>query len=77
MIEQSNYMRYNIDKVVKLWTGLLGERALRLSDYTKLAQLIVSAIQINEGEDVYSVLGSWDAATSQVITDTFIREVQY
>ena len=69
VVEQGSHCRYgNVDAVVQSWTGLLGQRVLRLSDYTKLSEVIVSAIQVTEGDSVSKVAGSWSADTSLVVT---------
>lgn len=49
------------------WKDLLGERALPLSDHTKLAELIVSTIQVNEGWSVADAVKSWSGDTSLVV----------
>jgi hypothetical protein len=49
------------------WRALLGERALPLSDHTKLAELIVSTIQVNEGASVADAVKSWSGDTSVVV----------
>ncbi|WP_434715667.1 hypothetical protein [Paraburkholderia sp. A3RO-2L] len=49
------------------WQALLGERALPLSDHTKLAELIVSTIQVNEGASVDTAVKSWSGDTSLVV----------
>ena len=52
----------------KGWTNLLGERAVVLEDHTKLAELIVSLIQLNEGMMTKAqVVDSWNGDTSLVI----------
>ena len=54
---------------MKSWTSVLGQRVLRLSDHTKLSEVIVSAIQINEGEDIDSVINSWSDSTADIVAD--------
>ena len=49
------------------WQNLLGERAIPMSDHTKLAELIVSTIQVNEGASVADVMQSWSGDTSLVV----------
>jgi hypothetical protein len=49
------------------WMGLLGQRAIKLADHTKLAEVIVSTIQINEGAHTDDVVKSWDGTTSIVV----------
>ncbi len=67
MVEQGSHYRTSGDIVKRDWTKLIGQRALPLSDHSKLAELIVSAIQVNEGADVDAVVKSWSGATSVVV----------
>lgn len=67
MVEEGSYMRHRREDVIRGWTGLLGQRALLLSDYTKLSEVIVSAIQVNEGADADTVVDSWDGSTAMVV----------
>lgn len=55
------------DRALSGWRDLLGERAIILDDSTKLAEVIVSAIEINEGHDADTVVSSWDGDTSLVV----------
>lgn len=67
IVEEGSYARRYLDSVVTKWSNLLGERALRLSDYTKLSEIIVSAIQVTEGASVDNVVKSWSGDTSLVV----------
>ena len=67
MVEEGSHFRRSGTKVVKEWTELLGQRAIRLSDHKKLGEVIVSTIQIAEGESVDKVVSSWDGSTSVVV----------
>lgn len=49
------------------WSGILGERAMVLKDHRELAEVIVSTIQVNEGSDKESVIGSWSGSTQLVV----------
>ncbi|AQT06277.1 hypothetical protein [Acetobacter persici] len=69
-IEEGFNYRHMKDRVRSNWTGLLGERALFLSDYTKLSELIVSTIQISEGESAETVADSWSGDTALVIRES-------
>lgn len=51
------------------WVELLGERAIDVRDHDKLAEVIVSTMQVIEGEDVDAVAGSWSGDTSLVVRD--------
>jgi hypothetical protein len=49
------------------WEGLLGQRAIMLDNHTKLAEVIVSAIQVCEGHDHKEIEKSWDGNTSVTV----------
>lgn len=55
------------DQFLSAWQKVLGERALLLSDHTKLGEVIVSTIQICEGADADAVADSWDGSTAVVV----------
>lgn len=69
VVEEGHYASHCLDEVMSKWTDLLGQRVLRLSDHSKLAEVIVSAIQVNEGADADSVSHSWSGATSLVVSN--------
>lgn len=56
------------DRHAKDWTKLIGEHAILLSDYEKVAEVIVSLIQVNEGMNVATVAKSWSGDTSLVVS---------
>lgn len=51
------------------WKKLLGERAIVVSDDSKLAEIIVSTIQVVEGASVNDVADSWSGDTSVAVRD--------
>jgi hypothetical protein len=68
IVEQGNYCLHGgLPSVLKKWTALLGQRALRLKDYTKLPEVIVSAIQVNEGASPAAVAETWSEDTALVV----------
>lgn len=67
MVMEGSHFRSCGDLVRAEWTQLLGQRALPLADHTKLAEVIVSTIQINEGSDVDTVVRSWDGSTALTV----------
>jgi len=68
IVEQGSHCQSGgLDRVVRKWTGLLGQRALRLRDYTRLPEVIVSAMQVNEGRDLDDVAASWGGSTADVV----------
>jgi hypothetical protein len=68
VIEQGSYAQRSINSVMNSWNSLLGQRVIRLSDYNKLAEVIVSTIQVNEGTDIDKVVSSWSGSTSVVVS---------
>ena len=68
IVEQGSHCRTgNLDRVVRQWTGLLGQRALRLADYTRLPEVIVSAMQVNEGGSLDDIASSWGGSTAAAV----------
>jgi hypothetical protein len=56
------------ERVIAQWNSLLPQRVLILDDHTKLAETIVSAIQVIEGASKSDVSASWgDRSTSLVV----------
>lgn len=53
--------------VQRKWATLLGENAIVVTDHTKLAEVIVSIMQIREGTDKARVADSWDGSTALVV----------
>jgi hypothetical protein len=51
----------------KDWQGVLGERALLLTDHTKMAEVIVSTLQVLSGMDSKQVAASWDGTTALAV----------
>ena len=68
MVEQGNYMQHYHDNVIKSWVEVLGQRAILLTDHTKLSEVIISAIQMNEGVDKKTIVESWDGSTGVVVS---------
>ena len=68
MVEEGSHFKYGRgDATIKGWTNLLGQRAIKLSDHTKLSEVIVSTIQLNEGMEPDAIIDSWDGSTSIVV----------
>lgn len=68
IIEEGNHAKSHLDRVVKSWRDLLGQHVIQLRDHTKLAETIVSAIEVAEGTDASISAGGWGAG-SKIIHD--------
>jgi hypothetical protein len=55
--------------VVDSWTNILGQRVIQLSDHTKLAETIVSAIEVAEGVKATDSASRWTGVTATVVHD--------
>lgn len=51
IIEQGDHARHHLDNVLNSWTSMIGQHAIRLADYHKLAETIVSTIEVVEGRE--------------------------
>lgn len=51
------------------WVELMGERVIDVTDTDKLAEVIVSTMQIIEGQDAQQVQSSWDGSTNIVVRE--------
>lgn len=49
------------------WRKLMGERAVSVSDYKCLSQIIVSLMQTTNGHDAEEVISSWDSSTQLAV----------
>lgn len=59
----------NTDEIIDSWTKILGERAIPVSDYTKIPQIIVSILEAMAGKSVDDIAASWDGSTAVVIRE--------
>lgn len=64
VVENGNHAKYHMDEVMSSWTELLGQKVLKLANNDHLAEVIVSAIEINEGRNAHDVVKSWSGDTS-------------
>jgi hypothetical protein len=68
VVEEGSHCRANRDTVVRLWTRLLGQgRVIPLADHTRLAEVMVSTIEVHAGRDRGAVAGSWSGDTRLVV----------
>lgn len=74
MVEEGDYYRSQPDRTRRAWIDLLGQGALPLADHARLPEVVVSAIQVAEGQDRDAVVKSWSGDTSLVVARA-IRDV--
>lgn len=66
IVLRTGYALHRMDEVLATWRPLLPQRTLILDDYTRIAELVVATIEVNEGRDPSSVAASWGAASGVV-----------
>ena len=67
IVAEGSFARDNMERVRQEWTHLLGQKALVLTHHQNLAELIVSAIQVNEGASIDDVIGSWSGPAQDTV----------
>lgn len=65
MVEGSSYT----DSDYRKWQELLGERAIKVRDYTKIPEIIVSILETFSGKDTDTIVKSWDGSTSVAVAE--------
>ena len=70
VVEQGDYCSSRRDRVFSSWNQMLGQgRVIPLADYTKLSEVLVSAIEVHEGRNAPDVAKSWDGSTALVVAN--------
>jgi hypothetical protein len=59
MVEEGSFYRNHGRQVADSWRSIIGDRAIPLPDHTKLAETVVSIIQVAEGAEAEAVATSW------------------
>jgi len=67
IVAEGYYASNHLEEVKHSWREVIGQNAIVLTDYTKLAEVIVSVMQVNEGHDADEVVDSWSGDTSMVV----------
>lgn len=67
IIEEGSHASGHLLRVKSDWGKVLGQRVISLSDHTKLAEVIVSTIEITNGKTADDVAKTWDGSTALVV----------
>lgn len=74
VVAEGSYARPDPMRVYAAWQGLLNQHVILLDDHTRLAEVIVSALQVAEGEQFEAVVKSWsEPATARIVRDAVKR----
>ena len=66
------YAGQRLDRVLQTWRPLLGERVILLDDHTKIAEVVVSTLQLMAGETLGDVAASWGGAAAATIGNALV-----
>lgn len=69
----SNCRLMGLDNVKEKWDEFLGERAIVVEDCNKIAEIIVSTLQLLNGEKIEKIVHSWDKETSKIVKNALIK----
>lgn len=68
IVEQGNYARRDLKNVQGKWRELLGGRAILLSNYNYISEIIIAVMEVSEGADPQVVINSFqDAVIKEVV----------
>lgn len=67
VIKEGSHARSCLPTVTKSWRDLLGQRVILLDDHKKLAETIVSAIEVAEGGDAAISAKGWGSGTDAIV----------
>lgn len=67
IIEEGDHARVHKDKVTNSWRDILGQHVINLADHKKLAETIVSTIEVVEGRDAAEVTSKFGASVFNAV----------
>ncbi len=67
IIKEGDYASSHPDSTIKSWTKLLGQHVIQLADHKKLAETIVSIIEVVEGRDAKAVTAKFGAVVFDAV----------
>lgn len=67
IIKEGDYARAHLDKVRGSWAETLGQRVIQLSDHKKLAETIVSTLEVVEGRDAKDVTAKFGSVVHDAV----------
>lgn len=74
---EGSYASSGLTRVIDSWVPHLQRRAIVLRDHTRLPELEVSIMAIEEGTDPDTVIGSWDDAEVRRVLEQSLLKAKY
>lgn len=76
VVEQGSHCRHSRGAVFESWNELLGQgRVIPLADYTKLSEVLVSAIEVHEGRNAPTVAASWGSKSTSLVVSKAVKDI--
>lgn len=75
VVEQGRHCQVDLKGVLESWRPVLGQNVLRLKDYTKLSELIVSTLQVMGGVDLDAVADSWKEPGTALVVKSALGDL--
>jgi hypothetical protein len=76
VVEQGSHCRTARSAVFNSWQELLGQgRVIPLADYTKLSEVLVSAIEVHEGRHAPTVAASWSSKGTSLVVAKAVKDI--
>ena len=69
VLANEGYASHRLGEVLATWKPLLPERTILLEDVDKLAETVISTIQVIEGANPADVAASWSGSTAVVVAN--------
>jgi hypothetical protein len=67
IVMEGDYASRRPDQTKRAWTDLIGQKAIPLTDHTKMAEVIISLMEVTAGRDKDAVIKSWSGGTDVVV----------
>lgn len=68
IVAQGSYAKSHMKSTKASWDKVLGQNVLVLDDYTKIAELIVSVLEVENGIDAATTASSWSGSTALTVS---------
>jgi len=65
VIEEGHYASRGIRKVLGAWKEIIGKKAIPVSNYKHISEVITSIIEVNEGVNYEDVVSQWQDSAVQ------------
>jgi hypothetical protein len=76
VVEQGDHCQLHRSDVYRTWNELLGQgRVIPLADYTKLSEVLVSAIEVHEGRSAPTVASSWGSRGTSLVVAKAVKDI--